>query len=206
MSRKADTEFVFDVDLALKQNDENQVFYVQYAHARICSVLRAWEERGGDAASLANADLSRLVAPSEAALMLRLSEFPDVLTAAARDLAPHDIARRSGREWKVERQHRGVRPADLAGPSGARIEGVLMGRDVQHVGIVPEDRLRAVAVMHVPVHDEHPLAPSRARRGRHGDVVQQAEAHGAFRQRVVTWWANRHEGHAFSSPLQLVDA
>ena len=47
LSRKADTEFVFDVDLALKQNDENPVFYVQYAHARICSVLAAVGRRRG---------------------------------------------------------------------------------------------------------------------------------------------------------------
>ena len=53
ISRKADTEFVFDVDLALKQNDENPVFYVQYAHARICSVLAAVRRKGGDAAALA---------------------------------------------------------------------------------------------------------------------------------------------------------
>ena len=60
LSRKADTEFVFDVDLALKQNDENPVFYVQYAHARICSVLAQW---GGDATQLAAADCRRLTAP-----------------------------------------------------------------------------------------------------------------------------------------------
>ena len=60
ISRKADTEFVFDVDLALKQNDENPVFYVQYAHARICSVIRNWVQRGGDEAGLVQADLSLL--------------------------------------------------------------------------------------------------------------------------------------------------
>jgi arginyl-tRNA synthetase len=92
VSRKADTEFVFDIDLALKRNDENPVFYVQYAHARICSVLRTWEERGGDIRGLAQADLSPLVAPTEAALMLRLAELPDTLASAARDLAPHDMA------------------------------------------------------------------------------------------------------------------
>ena len=92
VSRKADTEFVFDIDLALKQNDENPVFYVQYAHARICSVLRAFADKGGDLGALAKADLGLLAAPSEAALMLKLAEFPDTLTAAARDLAPHDIA------------------------------------------------------------------------------------------------------------------
>jgi arginyl-tRNA synthetase len=92
VSRKADTEFVFDIDLALKQNDENPVFYVQYAHARICSVLRQFAEKGGDASAIPRADLSLLVAPAEAALMLKLAEFPGMLAAAARDLAPHDVA------------------------------------------------------------------------------------------------------------------
>ncbi len=88
ISRKADTEFTFDVDLALKANDENPVFYVQYAHARICSVLAAY---GGER-DLARADLSVLVAPTEAALMLKLAEYPAMLTRAAADLAPHDVA------------------------------------------------------------------------------------------------------------------
>jgi len=92
ISRKADTEFVFDVDLALKQNDENPVFYVQYAHARICSVIAQFTERGGDAASLADADLSLLTAPTEAALMLQLAAYPAVLSGAAASLAPHDVA------------------------------------------------------------------------------------------------------------------
>jgi arginyl-tRNA synthetase len=95
VSRKADTEFVFDVDLALKQNDENPVFYVQYAHARICSVLAEAEKRLGfglDEAALADADLARLTAPTEAALMLKLAAYPEMLTRAAADLAPHDVA------------------------------------------------------------------------------------------------------------------
>jgi len=92
VSRKADTEFVFDIDVALKQSDENPVFYVQYAHARICSVLRQFADKGGDLSQVARADLSLLTAPSEAALMLKLAEFPETLAAAARDLAPHDIA------------------------------------------------------------------------------------------------------------------
>ncbi len=90
LSRKADSEFTFDVDLALKQNDENPVFYVQYAHARICSVIRQWVENGGDETALAGADLARLTAPSEAALMLKLAEYPAMLANAAAGLAPHD--------------------------------------------------------------------------------------------------------------------
>ena len=90
LSRKADSEFTFDVDLALKQNDENPVFYVQYAHARICSVIRQWVENGGVEATLDGTDLSLLTAPSEAALMLKLAEFPGMLANAAAGLTPHD--------------------------------------------------------------------------------------------------------------------
>jgi len=93
ISRKADTEFTFDVDLALKRNDENPVFYVQYAHARICSVLAQWAgERGGDLAGLREADLSLLSAPSESALLLKLGEYPGMLARAAAEHAPHDVA------------------------------------------------------------------------------------------------------------------
>ena len=92
VSRKADTEFVFDIDLALKQNDENPVYYVQYAHARICSVLAQGAAQGIDAAAWAGADLSLLVAPAEQALMLKLAAYPEMLTGAAADLAPHDVA------------------------------------------------------------------------------------------------------------------
>jgi len=89
ISRKADTEFTFDVDLALKANDENPVFYVQYAHARICSVLAQYK---GDLAQGPDADLSKLGAPSESALMLKLAEYPSALTRAAAEFAPHDLA------------------------------------------------------------------------------------------------------------------
>jgi len=92
LSRKADTEFTFDVDLALKQNDENPVFYVQYAHARICSVLEQFAAQGGDPAALAGADLSLLAAPSEVALMRKLADYPPMLAAAAATLAPHEVA------------------------------------------------------------------------------------------------------------------
>jgi len=86
ISRKADTEFVFDVDLALKANDENPVFYVQYAHARICSVLAQWHK------PLDAPDLSLLTAPTEQTLMLKLAEYPEMLSRAAAELAPHDLA------------------------------------------------------------------------------------------------------------------
>ena len=92
-SRKADTEFVFDVDLALSQSDENPVYYVQYAHARICSVLNQWKERdGGDEAQLAQADLGSLLSPKAMALLQRLAEFPEAVAQAAGEFAPHQIA------------------------------------------------------------------------------------------------------------------
>ena len=89
ISRKADTEFVFDIDLALAQSDENPVYYVQYAHARICSVLAQW---GGDEASLKQVDLSPLVAPRETSLLAKIADYPEVLKKAAEELGPHQIA------------------------------------------------------------------------------------------------------------------
>jgi len=89
ISRKADTEFVFDVDIALTQGDENPVYYVQYAHARICSVLSQW---GGDEATLGQVDLAPLTAPREASLMAQLAAYPDMLQHALEELGPHQVA------------------------------------------------------------------------------------------------------------------
>jgi arginyl-tRNA synthetase len=91
ISRKGDTEFVFDVDLALAQSDENPVYYVQYAHARICSVLNQakWND---DEAALANVDLSPLTAPREASLLAKLAEYPEILQKALEELGPHQVA------------------------------------------------------------------------------------------------------------------
>ncbi len=90
ISRKADTEFTFDVDLALARSDENPVYYVQYAHARISSVLAEWDDV--KLAALRDVSLAPLTAPTEYALMQRLAEFPEVLTEAAAELAPHQLA------------------------------------------------------------------------------------------------------------------
>jgi arginyl-tRNA synthetase len=89
ISRKADTEFEFDVDVALKTSDENPVYYVQYANARICSVLAQWN---GDEAQLANVDLSPLTAPREAALLATLAQYPEMLERALTELGPHQVA------------------------------------------------------------------------------------------------------------------
>jgi arginyl-tRNA synthetase len=84
--RRSDQHLDFDLDLAKSRSQENPVYYVQYAHARIASVLREW---GGDPASLAGADPSPLVGPRELDLLQRLLEYPEVIEAAARELAPH---------------------------------------------------------------------------------------------------------------------
>jgi arginyl-tRNA synthetase len=89
VSRKADSEFTFDIDLALAKSEENPVYYVQYAHARVCSVLAQW---GGDAAGLARVALDSLTGEKELALAQRLAEFPEVVSAAAEELAPHAVA------------------------------------------------------------------------------------------------------------------
>jgi arginyl-tRNA synthetase len=89
VSRKADTEFVFDIDLAKSQTEDNPVYYVQYAHARICSVLAQW---GGNPQTLASAGLEPLALPRELNLAQRVGEFPETLAEAGRDFAPHLIA------------------------------------------------------------------------------------------------------------------
>ena len=89
VSRKADTEFTFDVDLALAKSEENPVYYVQYAHARVCSLFAKW---GGDPARLAGAPLARLAHEKELRLARQLAEYPATVASAARELAPHAIA------------------------------------------------------------------------------------------------------------------
>ncbi len=87
--RKSDQHFDFDLDLAKSQSNDNPVYYIQYAHARVCSVLAQWN---GDTATLRDADTSALQSAHEATLLKRLTEYPEVVEGAARDLAPHNIA------------------------------------------------------------------------------------------------------------------
>ena len=90
--RKSDSQLTFDIDLARAQSEENPVYYVQYAHARVCSVLeKAGISPDGAADSLRSSDLSPLSSAYENALLRRLADFPDELAVAARELAPHLI-------------------------------------------------------------------------------------------------------------------
>jgi arginyl-tRNA synthetase len=129
ISRKADTEFVFDVDLALARTDENPVYYVQYAHARICSVFAQAAAQAGVApaafeAGLAGADTAVLDSPREFALMARLADYPELLASACDEMAPHaivfylkDLAAELHSYYNAERflvDDEGVRAARLA--------------------------------------------------------------------------------------------
>lgn len=94
VSRKADSEFVFDIDLALSQSDENPVYYLQYAHARICSVLAQAKEKGFSiptADAIAQMDLTALSDKNAQALIARISEFSETLFVAAKECAPHTL-------------------------------------------------------------------------------------------------------------------
>ena len=87
--RKADQHLDFDLDLAKSQSADNPVYYIQYAHARICSLMAQWN---GVEADLKDADLGLLTNPREATLTAFLGRFPEVIDSAARDLAPHQVA------------------------------------------------------------------------------------------------------------------
>lgn len=89
IQRRADTEFVFDLDLALSKSEENPVYYIQYAHARICSMLAT---AALDQVALDSASIELLVAPTELSLMQRLAEFPTLVSEAAKELSPHLVA------------------------------------------------------------------------------------------------------------------
>ncbi|MBS0462601.1 MAG: arginine--tRNA ligase [Proteobacteria bacterium] len=93
VARKPDSQLVFDIDLARSQSNDNPVYYVQYAHARVCSLLRQCAEKGytfDQANGVAN--LSRLTAESELALMIEISRYPEVVEAAAAQLEPQALA------------------------------------------------------------------------------------------------------------------
>jgi arginyl-tRNA synthetase len=93
VSRRADSEFVFDIDLALSQSEENPVYYVQYAHARVCSVFRQLQEKGyTHDREAGERNVARLTEPHEKALIRRVTYYPELLETAARALEPHQLA------------------------------------------------------------------------------------------------------------------
>ncbi|HAG08920.1 MAG TPA: arginine--tRNA ligase [Desulfotomaculum sp.] len=90
--RSADSHLDFDLDLAREQSVKNPVYYIQYAHARICSLKKVLAEQGRTMPRLDQADLALLTQEAELALARRLADFPEEVTRAAQNLAPHQIA------------------------------------------------------------------------------------------------------------------
>ncbi|PFA68150.1 arginine--tRNA ligase [Bacillus sp. AFS015802] len=88
--RSADTHMDFDLDLAVSQSNENPVYYAQYAHARICSILRQAEEQG--LASEDKIDLKLIGTEKEVDLLKKLGEFPQMIADAAEKRTPHRVA------------------------------------------------------------------------------------------------------------------
>jgi arginyl-tRNA synthetase len=91
LMRRSDSHLDFDLEVAKKQSNENPVYYVQYAHARICSILRIATERGYTVPTFDRADLSLLQLPEEIDLVKAITRFPEVLEGAARTLEPHRV-------------------------------------------------------------------------------------------------------------------
>ncbi|MDA0739551.1 MAG: arginine--tRNA ligase [Nitrospirae bacterium] len=92
LMRRSDTHLEFDLELAKKQSSENPVYYVQYAHARLASLLRIAEERGLTVPVVSDVDLSLLAAPEEFRLIKHLSSFPGLIESCAQALEPHRIS------------------------------------------------------------------------------------------------------------------
>lgn len=91
--RSIDSQLDFDLDLAKSRSNENPVYYIQYAHARIASIFRQIEEAGIEYGSWEHATLSLLVEEAEIDLIKKLGDYPDEVASAARERAPHRIAR-----------------------------------------------------------------------------------------------------------------
>lgn len=89
--RSTSAHLDFDINLAVKKADENPVFYVQYAHARICSIFKEMEKRGVERSSIDAVDLSLMTSDEEIKLMKKLAEFPEVILGSATSLEPHRI-------------------------------------------------------------------------------------------------------------------
>ncbi len=91
--RSPDSQLDFDLRLAAEQSQDNPVYYVQYAHARICSIFRQAQAAGIEMAAISNIDTSLLKEPEELVLLRKIADFPEEIRVAAQTLAPHRIAR-----------------------------------------------------------------------------------------------------------------
>jgi arginyl-tRNA synthetase len=158
LTRKNDVALDFDFDRVLEQSKDNPVFYVQYAHARIRSVLRKAAEAGvmvADAA-LAQADLSRLDHPAELALVARIAEWPRLVEIAARTNEPHRVAfylyelasdfhalwNRGNDETALRFVQEGDDATTAAKIALARATGVALAAGLAILGVTPVEEMR----------------------------------------------------------------
>ena len=138
-ARKSDSQLVFDIDLARAQTNDNPVYYIQYAHARVAAVLRQLAERGLPAwsAELGKAALAHLVEPSELALIAQLARYPDVVAAAAELMEPHLVAQYLRELAAAFHGFYNTQPmlVDEAGPRNARIALAVATQQVLRNGL-----------------------------------------------------------------------
>ncbi|WP_370227100.1 arginine--tRNA ligase [Pararhodobacter marinus] len=157
LTRKNDAPLDFDFDKVLEQSRDNPVWYVQYAHARVASVLRKAGEAGVDTsdAALAGADLSRLDHPAEIALIRKLADWPRQVEIAARAHEPHrvagyltELAADLHGHWNKGNDEPSLRfvqddPATMGAKIAlARATGVVISAGLAILGVTPVDEMR----------------------------------------------------------------
>lgn len=137
LMRKADSHLDFDLELAKKQSAENPVFYVQYAHARICSVFRQAEQEGIGMPVARDVRLEHLAEPEEQDAIKLLARFPDVVEEAARELEPHRIVffliELAGTFHRFYNRHRIIAPDE--GVRASRLYLAAVVRRVLYLGL-----------------------------------------------------------------------
>ena len=138
-ARKSDSQLVFDIDLARAQTNDNPVYYIQYAHARVAAVLRQLAERGLPAwnAELGHAALAHLTEPSELALIAQLAKYPDIVAAAAELMEPHLVAQYLRELAAAFHGFYNTQPmlVDEAGPRNARLALAVATQQVLRNGL-----------------------------------------------------------------------
>jgi arginyl-tRNA synthetase len=147
LMRRGDSQFVFDVDLAKQQSEENPVYYVQYAHTRMAGILR---NAGVEAAGVgpAFADLTPLTAEAEVALLKLLAQYPDVVTRAADALEPHrviayleELARAVNAWYHHHRVLGEPPPVERARLALARAAQIVLANGLTLLGITAPERM-----------------------------------------------------------------
>jgi arginyl-tRNA synthetase len=146
--RSMDSHLDFDMDLAVSKSNENPVYYVQYAHARICSIFRQAQEQGVDIKPLADVDLYRLQTEDEFDLLRKMAELPEEVEVAAEQYAPHrliryvyELASQFHSYYKAERVI-----TDDAGQTQARLAllsalKIVIGNVLRVVGVSAPERM-----------------------------------------------------------------